>query len=82
MRMFRFPRRRGLPRLHCGVCDGDGFLSADYVFAREPVCTCGAGPYDEWTLHSPDCDTVPCPFCQLLDDSAAGSRRSREQAKA
>jgi hypothetical protein len=20
-------------------------------------------------LHTPDCDSVPCPFCQLLDES-------------
>ncbi len=58
---------RRAARPHCAVCDGYEVLSGDYVFGREVQCTCGAGGPDELVLHSADCDTVPCPFCRLLD---------------
>jgi hypothetical protein len=61
----KLPRRR-----HCDVCGDDGFVPADCVFDRDTACTCGAGPVDAWTLHAPECDTVPCPFCQLLGEAA------------
>jgi hypothetical protein len=79
--MFQIPRLKRSRRQHCDVCADNQLLSGDYVFDREPVCTCGAGPVDEWTLHAPDCDTVPCPFCPLLNDSAVGIMRSREKTK-
>jgi hypothetical protein len=57
-------------RYHCAVCDGEEWLSGSYVYDRAPVCTCPAGSRDdEMVLHTPDCDSVPCPFCQLLDES-------------
>jgi hypothetical protein len=61
----------------CAVCDGYGVLSCDYVFDRPSVCTCGHGdPHDELITHAYDCDTVPCPFCQLdgnaLENAARG----------
>jgi hypothetical protein len=56
-------------RYHCNVCDGFKTLIAEaYLPGHEPVCTCGAGPLDKVTLHDVNCDTVPCPFCQLLDE--------------
>jgi hypothetical protein len=55
-------------RHHCDVCSALGTVPAGPVFGRGPQCTCGAGPFDELTLHAGDCDTVPCPFCQLLGD--------------
>jgi hypothetical protein len=57
-------------RYHCAVCDGEEWLSGSYVYNRDPVCTCAAGSRDdELVLHAPDCDSVPCPFCQLLGES-------------
>lgn len=50
----------------CGVCNDAHALPGAFAFGRDSECTCGAGPYDDWTLHDPGCDTVPCPFCQLL----------------
>lgn len=53
------------------VCEGHGTLMGHWVFGREHVCTCGALPESstevevELTVHSGDCDTVSCPFCQL-----------------
>ena len=49
----------------CPVCDGFRVLPRLHHFGL--VCTCGAGPVDEMTLHDVACDTVPCPFCQLAD---------------
>lgn len=57
---------RRKPRPFCAVCDGLGWLNGWYVYDRDLVCTCGAGPADELTLHAGDCDSVPCPFCPLL----------------
>ncbi len=54
----------------CGACGDAHVLPGSYVFARPSQCTCGAGPYDAVTLHDACCDTVPCPFCQLLRRSA------------
>lgn len=56
-------------RYHCDVCDGYQTVPADTVFERDRVCTCGAGPLDAMTVHDGECDTVSCPFCQLLDES-------------
>jgi heterodisulfide reductase subunit B len=64
-------RRKHRVQEHCAVCDGDGVLSGSYIFARSTVCTCGAGPVNELTLHAADCDTVPCPFCHLSLKEAA-----------
>jgi hypothetical protein len=57
-------------RYHCDVCDGLKSVLADILFERDRVCTCGVTLHDipELTLHDVDCDTVPCPFCQLLDE--------------
>lgn len=60
---FPVPLRRG--QHLCAVCDGYGTVPRSTVLNRAPVCTCGAGAYDELTLHDVHCDTVPCPFCQL-----------------
>lgn len=62
----------GLPRRrhYCDVCASTRWVSGSYVFNRGTVCTCGAGPYDELTLHDGACDSVPCPFCQLLNGCA------------
>ena len=47
-------------------CLGTGWVSGEWVFGREPVCTCGAGdPRDISILHKWECDAVPCPFCPL-----------------
>jgi hypothetical protein len=54
------PRRR-----RCDVCVDTHFVSNCYVYAREAQCTCGAGD-DELAFHTVSCDSVPCPFCQLL----------------
>jgi len=72
-------------RYHCAVCDGEEWLSGSFVYARgdgeewlsggfayarAPVCTCPVGSRDnDLVLHAPDCDSVPCPFCQLLNES-------------
>jgi hypothetical protein len=50
---------------HCVVCED--FKVLPRLHAGEPVCTCGAGPLDELTMHDITCDTVPCPFCDLED---------------
>lgn len=56
----------------CSVCDGFGTVPRSAVFLPAlRVCTCGAGPFDEMTLHDVHCDTVPCPFCQLLPKPVA-----------
>jgi hypothetical protein len=62
-------RGRRVPRRYCAPCAGFHVLPGGYVFGRGTACTCGAGPVDELTLHTVDCDTVPCPFCQLLNES-------------
>jgi hypothetical protein len=54
-------------RVLCVVCADTHFLSRSFVFNQPTVCTCGAGPVDELTLHRPDCDSVPCVFCQVFD---------------
>ena len=54
---------------NCPVCEGFRVLPRLHVLGL--VCTCGAGPLDELTLHDVACDTVPCPFCQLADTSLA-----------
>jgi hypothetical protein len=47
-------------------CQGLGWLAGEWVFKREPQCTCGAGdPNDINLLHDVACDCVPCPFCPL-----------------
>lgn len=61
--------RRLVMRERCAACDDTGFIAAAGVLGRDPVCTCGAGaPGDEMTLHAVECDSVPCPFDQLLSD--------------
>ena len=67
---MKFPvlKRRKAPRALCSVCEGYGIVARAEVYLRDPVCDCGAGPYDELTLHAPDCDSVPCPFDQLIGD--------------
>jgi hypothetical protein len=52
----------------CAPCEGYGTVPGAEVFLRDPDCTCGAGDYDDLTFHDIACDTVPCPFCQLLPD--------------
>ena len=55
-------------RYSCAVCGGYEWISRDYVWpARGLHCTCGA-PGGLASLHAVDCDSVPCPFCQLLDE--------------
>jgi hypothetical protein len=45
-------------------CSGVGWLGQEWVYQREPQCTCGAGdPEDINVLHDVSCDSVPCPFC-------------------
>lgn len=69
MTIPKLPRRR-----HCDVCGDQEILLGAVVYRRYTVCTCGAGPVDAWTLHTPECDTVPCPFCQLLGEAALVTR--------
>lgn len=58
----------------CSLCGGYQWISGDYVFGRPSSCTCGAGPYDALTLHSRDCDSVPCPACNEEEtDITAGA---------
>ena len=59
-------------RYYCDVCDGLSSVPADVLYRRDRVCTCGVTPHfiPQLTLHADDCDTVPCPFCQLLDEPA------------
>jgi hypothetical protein len=61
----------------CSVCEGTGYLSGSFVFARKFTCTCGAAPDElsEMVLHDGACDAVPCPFDQLL----GGDRRLLEK---
>lgn len=54
----------------CSVCCDTGWVSISFFGKRAPVCTCGAGPYDELTLHAPECDSVRCPFDQLMSEAA------------
>lgn len=45
-------------------CSGLGWLGREWLYKREPQCTCGAGdPTDVNLLHNVACDSVPCPFC-------------------
>lgn len=60
----------------CAVCEGYGTLPCAEVYLRDPVCTCGAGEFDELTLHDIDCDTVPCPFCPLGEDAQAATENA------
>jgi hypothetical protein len=47
-------------------CSGVGWLGQEWVYQREPQCTCGAGdPEDINLLHAVWCDSVPCPFCPV-----------------
>jgi hypothetical protein len=53
------------PELGC-PCDWVGWLGCEWLYRREPRCTCGAGdPTDINLLHDVSCDSVPCPFCPL-----------------
>jgi hypothetical protein len=53
------------PELEC-PCAGVGWLGREWLYVREPACTCGAGdPADPAVLHDVSCDSVPCPFCPL-----------------
>jgi hypothetical protein len=50
------------------ACGGLGSFGAEWVFNREPKCDCPVESDDyENNFHDINCDTVPCPFCQLLD---------------
>lgn len=50
----------------CAVCDGDGTVMATWAYKRRVrACTCGAGD-GQLVMHDYRCDTVPCPFCQLV----------------
>lgn len=53
--------------MSCDVCNDTHVVPAGWVFQRAISCTCGAGD-GEMKLHAPDCDPVPCPFCQLIDE--------------
>jgi hypothetical protein len=58
-------------RKHCTVCSNTGWVSISWFRRREAVCTCGAGdPADEMIFHTVDCDSVVCPFDQLLVEAA------------
>ena len=59
----------------CGVCQDTHVLPGRAVFGRVSECTCGAGSYDLKTLHDAGCDTVPCPFCQLLSRGVLPRKR-------
>jgi hypothetical protein len=53
------------PRNDC-PCLGTGLVAGDWVFGREPECTCPVASDDfVFTLHGLTCDAVPCPFCPL-----------------
>ena len=48
------------------ICEGLGVLGNEWLYIREPQCTCGTDdPEFETTMHDVQCDTVPCPFCVL-----------------
>lgn len=51
---------------YCDVCAGLGFVNAWTVLPREFRCTCETLSL----VHAPDCDSIPCPFDQLLEVSA------------
>lgn len=54
------------------LCHGTGFLEGEWVFSREPQCTCDANSEDFiFTFHAVDCDTVPCPACSGDGNAAA-----------
>ena len=55
--------------MNCPVCEGFGTVPRSLVPSSR-ICTCGAGPVNELTLHDVHCDTVPCPFCQLMPENA------------
>lgn len=57
-------------RSGCSVCNDTGWVSISFFGKRAAVCTCGAGPCDELTLHAPECDSVRCPFDQLMSEAA------------
>lgn len=69
---------RVLPRgrRHCGACSGEGTIPGSFAFGRERHCTCAAvpGKIPQMTLHAAACDSVPCPFCQLLRDGWTKTR--------
>jgi hypothetical protein len=63
------PEPRPVPRRHCSLCNDTHYVSISFFGKRGPLCTCGAGdPADEMTLHAADCDSVPCPLDQLLQE--------------
>lgn len=48
----------------CCPCAGTGWLGCEWLYKRQPKCTCGAGdPADGSLSHELWCDAVPCPFC-------------------
>jgi hypothetical protein len=62
-----------VPRKYCAVCEDFGSVPSGWVYASPGInCTCGAVPDElaELTFHDPQCDTLPCPFCQLLETPA------------
>lgn len=59
-------------RGHCDVCDDNGYLVASTIPGAPVVCVCHVGSFDnEMELHDVQCDSVPCPFCQLIGTDAA-----------
>lgn len=48
------------------ICQDFGILGKEWLYQREPQCSCEAGTEDfDLTFHDIQCDTVPCPFCVL-----------------
>jgi hypothetical protein len=65
-------RRKRLPgrNVRCAVCEDFGSVPSGWVYNAPGInCTCGAAPGElpELTFHDVQCDTLPCPFCQLLE---------------
>lgn len=52
---------------HCPCCSGMRTLQRSWVFSREPECDCGMAG-GQFAFHLGECDSVPCPFCQLVEE--------------
>lgn len=64
MRIIRHAEKVSRDTSAICFCGDVGILEAGWVYAREDICTCGAGdPHDPETAHEPWCDSVMCPFC-------------------
>lgn len=60
----RIAELEAIERQLCPACSGIGIVPCEWLYQREPKCTCDAATDDFlYTLHAVNCDSVPCPFC-------------------